>query len=118
MIDEAQMLPKLFSALRMAIDRRRLEKGRYLLTGSSSPELLTHVSESLAGRVGIIELRTLKASERFGLPLSPFYEIIRNSLNTQSLLTVDTTLAQSQIENTFFEGGFPKLTILERDDQI
>jgi predicted AAA+ superfamily ATPase len=117
MIDEAQMLPELFSALRVAIDRRRSEKGRYLLTGSSSPELLTHVSDSLAGRVGILELGTLKASERFGLPLSAFYEIISSSLNTQSLLSVDSNLTQSQMENAFFEGGFPELTTLERDDQ-
>ena len=55
-IDEAQVLPEIFPALRVAIDERRGEKGRFVITGSSSPELLRSVSESLAGRVGIIEM--------------------------------------------------------------
>jgi predicted AAA+ superfamily ATPase len=55
-IDEAQVLPEIFPALRVAIDARRTEKGRFVITGSSSPELLRSVSESLAGRVGIIEM--------------------------------------------------------------
>ncbi|MSQ53455.1 MAG: ATP-binding protein [Betaproteobacteria bacterium] len=55
-IDEAQVLPEIFSALRVAIDARRGEKGRFVITGSSSPALLRSVSESLAGRVGIIEM--------------------------------------------------------------
>ncbi len=55
-IDEAQVLPEIFPALRVAIDARRAEKGRFVITGSSSPALLRSVSESLAGRVGIIEM--------------------------------------------------------------
>jgi hypothetical protein len=55
-IDEAQVLPEIFSALRVAIDARRAEKGRFVITGSSSPALVRSVSESLAGRVGIIEM--------------------------------------------------------------
>jgi hypothetical protein len=55
-LDEAQILPDVFPALRVAIDERRAEKGRFVITGSSSPALLRSVSESLAGRVGIIEM--------------------------------------------------------------
>lgn len=55
-IDEAQMLPDLFPALRVAIDDRRAEKGRFVITGSSSASLLRAISESLAGRIGVIEL--------------------------------------------------------------
>lgn len=55
-IDEAQVLPEIFPALRVAIDVRRAEKGRFVITGSSSPALLRSVSESLAGRVAIIEM--------------------------------------------------------------
>ena len=47
----------------MAIDDRRPEKGRFVITGSSSPELLRSVSETLAGRVGIIELAPLSWEE-------------------------------------------------------
>ncbi len=62
-IDEAQLMPKLFSALRVAIDRHRDSYGRYLLSGSSSPSLLENISESLAGRVGIIEIGPLSYRE-------------------------------------------------------
>ena len=62
-IDEAQLLPGLFPALRVAIDRRRDTAGQYLLSGSGSPELLGAISESLAGRVGIIEIAPLSFSE-------------------------------------------------------
>ena len=55
-LDEAQVAPEIFPALRVAIDERRAEKGRFVITGSSSPALLRSVSESLAGRVGIIEM--------------------------------------------------------------
>ena len=55
-LDEAQVLPELFPALRVAIDERRSEKGRFVITGSSSPALVRSISESLAGRVGIIEM--------------------------------------------------------------
>ena len=55
-IDEAQVAPEIFAALRVAIDERRAEKGRFVITGSSSPALLRSVSESLAGRVGVIEM--------------------------------------------------------------
>ncbi len=55
-MDEAQVAPEIFAALRVAIDEQRAEKGRFVITGSSSPALLRSVSESLAGRVGIIEM--------------------------------------------------------------
>ena len=55
-LDEAQLAPEAFPALRVAIDEHRAERGRFVITGSSSPEMLRSVSESLAGRVGIIEL--------------------------------------------------------------
>ena len=49
--DEIQLLPELFSALRVCVDEERIRKGRFLITGSSSAELSKNVSESLAGRV-------------------------------------------------------------------
>jgi predicted AAA+ superfamily ATPase len=55
-IDEAQALPEIFPALRVAIDAQRQERGRFVITGSSSPALLGAVSESLAGRIGVIEM--------------------------------------------------------------
>jgi len=68
--DEVQRLPGLFPALRSALDRSA-GRGRYVLTGSASPLLFHGVSESLAGRVGILELTPFLAAEVAGTPLAP-----------------------------------------------
>jgi predicted AAA+ superfamily ATPase len=55
-LDEAQAWPEVFPRLRAAIDQRRKAMGRFLLLGSVSPRLATQVSESLAGRLSLVEL--------------------------------------------------------------
>ena len=45
-IDEAQAFPELFKVLRGVIDKDRDVAGRYLLTGSSSPEIVKGLSEN------------------------------------------------------------------------
>jgi hypothetical protein len=62
-IDEAQTLPELFPVLRSMIDLDRQQTGRYTLLGSVNPALIKHISESLAGRVGIVELTPFLFSE-------------------------------------------------------
>lgn len=54
-LDEVQLMPDLFDVLRSEIDRNR-KPGRFILLGSASRELLQHTTESLAGRIGIIDL--------------------------------------------------------------
>lgn len=55
-LDEAQEWPEVFPRLRGAIDHDRRRNGRFLLLGSVSPALMRHVSESLAGRLSLMEL--------------------------------------------------------------
>lgn len=55
-LDEAQSWPEVFVRLRGAIDEDRQRCGRFLLLGSVAPSLMTQVSESLAGRLSIVEL--------------------------------------------------------------
>lgn len=62
-LDEAQRLPALFDALRGAIDAERQHMGRFVILGSAQPTLVRQVAESLAGRVGILELSPLTAQE-------------------------------------------------------
>ncbi|MBW1994606.1 MAG: ATP-binding protein, partial [Deltaproteobacteria bacterium] len=62
-LDEAQSWPDVFVRLRGAIDRDRGRKGRFLLIGSVSPSLMTHVSESLAGRLSLVEITPFLFSE-------------------------------------------------------
>lgn len=53
-IDEVQHAPDLFKVLRVLIDRQAVD-ARFLLLGSASPALLRQTSESLAGRIEVIE---------------------------------------------------------------
>ncbi len=54
-IDEIQRMPALFETLRVLLDRPK-QPARFLLLGSASPDLIRGVSESLAGRVALIDL--------------------------------------------------------------
>jgi predicted AAA+ superfamily ATPase len=64
-LDEAQRLPEVFSVLRYVIDHSG-RKGSFLLLGSASPTLMRSVSETLAGRVALLELSPFLASELAG----------------------------------------------------
>ncbi len=62
-IDEIQYAPSLFRDLKIKVDEDRSLKGKWILTGSQQFTLMQHVSESLAGRIGILNLGTLCALE-------------------------------------------------------
>lgn len=68
-IDEAQRSPELFTAMRHAADTKTT-KGRFVLLGSASPALVRQISESLAGRVGLLELTPFLSRELIGSPRS------------------------------------------------
>lgn len=68
-LDEAQRQPVLFPQLRVLADRPR-KQARFLVLGSASPELARQASESLAGRVEIIEVRGFDSSEVPGKSLA------------------------------------------------
>ncbi|WP_346236466.1 ATP-binding protein [Niabella insulamsoli] len=61
-LDEIQYMPELFNILRPLIDESR-KAGRFIITGSASPDLVKGVSESLAGRIAYIELAPIGLSE-------------------------------------------------------
>src|SRR5580658_3604182 len=54
-IDEVQRQPDLFPILRVLLDRKPV-RARFLILGSASPELLGQGSETLAGRIAIVEM--------------------------------------------------------------
>lgn len=61
-IDEVQRQPELFELLRVLVDRPD-NASRFLLLGSASPQLVRGVSESLAGRIGFIDLAGFDLTE-------------------------------------------------------
>ncbi len=109
-IDESQGLPALFPALRVAIDERRAEAGRYVITGSSSPELLKSVSESLAGRVAIVEMAPLTFAETRQTFDSAFFDALQAGRvavdDLANALKPRATLAE--IHAYWLRGGYPE----------
>jgi uncharacterized protein len=61
-IDEIQRRPDLFTLLRVLADRQPLPS-RFLILGSASPELLSHSSETLAGRVESVHLEGFRLAD-------------------------------------------------------
>lgn len=61
--DEVQFVPEIFHWLKIAIDKHRQDVGRFVLTGSSQFSYLRNISESLAGRIGLMTLLPLQFSE-------------------------------------------------------
>jgi len=118
-IDEAQISPALFRELRGVIDHDRQRKNRFLLTGSSSPELIKNVSETLAGRVGIVELGTLKINEIYSRPLPDFYRVFNQPIKTETidlLRGVKPVVSHNEVMKTFLNGGYPEPALSE--DQV
>lgn len=71
-LDEVQRAPECFSVLKYRIDANR-RAGMYLLTGSQKYALMEGVSESLAGRIGIVDMLGLSSREICGDPFDkPF----------------------------------------------
>ena len=62
-LDEAQAWPEVFPRLRAAIDARRRQMGRFLLLGSVAPGLMAQVSESLAGRMAVVDMTPFHLAE-------------------------------------------------------
>ena len=62
-IDEAQRLPQLMITIKEFIDKDRIN-GQFILTGSASLQGFKDISDSLAGRIGIVELYPLSLKEK------------------------------------------------------
>ena len=109
-IDEAQLLPELFPALRVAIDADRSSAGRFVITGSSSPALLRQVSETLAGRIATIELAAFSWSEVHPSPGSPsFAELLADrSATAERFLTLKPRGDIGDVHDYWLRGGYPE----------
>ncbi|HAG04011.1 MAG TPA: ATPase, partial [Lachnospiraceae bacterium] len=63
-IDEIQYAPNLFPYIKMYIDQNN-DKGQFYLSGSQQFKLMKNVSETLAGRMGIVNLLGLSMREKY-----------------------------------------------------
>lgn len=110
-IDEAQAYPEIFKELRNVIDQDRSKKNRFILTGSSSSELIKQASESLTGRIAILELGTLKLNEYYENPIPKFYSIFEQKITKKTIdliFSFDKNLNHEDLAHFFLIGGYPE----------
>src|SRR3989338_3591580 len=113
-LDEAQILPELFPALRVAIDQDRKKNGQFLISGSSSPKLLSSITESLAGRVALFEVGGFSLAETFSRPVSLFYKLISEH-KPDSLLTLESLYVPEELWQACLLGGYPEVVLNQAD---
>ena len=127
-LDEIQRLPEIFQELRVQIDARRWSGagGKFLVLGSASMHLLRQASESLAGRISLIEMTTLKVTEivSSATGLESVEKIRRtNPTSTRpSELQLDKPAENllkfhAAADSLWLKGGFP-LSYLANDDWV
>jgi predicted AAA+ superfamily ATPase len=105
LIDEIQYAPELLPYIKMEVDKEK-QNGAYWLTGSQAFHLMKNVSESLAGRVGIISLLGLSNSEVTGVSSEVF------STDPQRLINRLENVPKQGINEVFariFKGSMPRL---------
>ncbi|MFA7672977.1 MAG: ATP-binding protein [Clostridia bacterium] len=128
-VDEIQYAPNLFPYIKMIIDSEH-KKGQFYLSGSQRFVMMKNVTESLAGRLGLIELLGLSLREITGvefnepfIPTDEYYAARRKDLQETSYKDIWNIIykgsmpqmyAESDVDWTVFYGSYVK-TYIERD---
>ena len=109
-IDEAQRMPEIFPPLRVLLDRADATT-QFLLTGSASPSLIRGLSESLAGRIGIVDLSGFDLRETGGAHMRTLW--MRGGFPRSFLAPDDGASGdwRSAFVRTFLERDLPQLGI-------
>ena len=108
-IDEVQYAPKLLDVIESIVNRVKFEggenKGMYVLTGSQIYSLMENVSESLAGRVSIVEMSPFSLREIRGLEEVPF--AINPSINQRR--SIENKININELYEQIVKGFYPEL---------
>ena len=109
-IDEIQRKPELFELLRVLVDRKK-NPARFLVLGSASPTLVKNASESLAGRVGFVDLSGFNLHEVAARHQNRLW--VRGGFPRSFLAADDAASSawRSDFIRTFLERDIPQLGI-------
>ena len=110
-VDEIQKAPQLFDYIKDIVDEKKI-KGQFYLTGSQSFDLMEGISDSLAGRAGIIKLMGLSLREVSGIAYrEPFAPTEKHftGIGNGTLFDYDALI------RFVHKGSFPELYETESD---
>ena len=105
MIDEVQKCPSIFNKLKIALDNTE-EYGNFYLTGSQKLQLMEGISESLAGRISVVELDGLSLREINGVDFNQHF-----TPSVEYIVARENKLKkyESDLWATIHRGSFPEL---------
>lgn len=114
LIDEIQYAPQLFPYIKMSVDKQRWP-GRFWLTGSQKFHMMKELSETLAGRVAVVELpgfsrRELPGNHPCSDPFLPFGESLEQRIESASPLSL------KELYRLIWRGSFPEMALREDMD--
>lgn len=113
-LDEVQYVPELLAALKRKIDQSD-DMGQYFLTGSQNFSSLRQVSESLAGRVVIVELWPLTVLESHQIPLKQSWLWVYFK-DPMSLMSSIRGRLPGSLTQAIWRGGYPGTYHLLNED--
>ncbi len=106
-IDEVQLAPDLFRAIKVVVDRKRTP-GRFLLTGSANILLLPKLSESLSGRMEILTLWPFSSGELRGVREN----FVDRLFDTDDFMALPVQAwPQKSLLHDLVTGGYPEVAI-------
>lgn len=108
LIDEFQKEPSILEEIKRIVDMKNLKgeetNGLFWLTGSQKFRMMKNVSESLAGRVAVLDMSSLSMSEVQGFDKG-FFSPDLVSLKKRQFSKMDV----NEIFELIFQGGMPKI---------
>ncbi|NLB40763.1 MAG: ATP-binding protein [Clostridiales bacterium] len=110
-VDEIQKAAELFDYIKDIVDENKI-KGQFYLTGSQSLKLMKNVSDSLAGRAGVIKLLGLSMRELGGLS---YREPFIPTTNHMDAIGIGVDFDYDAIVSFIHKGSFPELHETESD---
>lgn len=105
-------MPEIFLAIKRDVDNNRVS-GRYLLTGSANPLLIPKLSDSLAGRMEVINLMPLSQGEIYDQE-EHFIDII---FGKKQLKSPQKSLTKKALYKRIVTGGYPVQNITVEDQE-
>ncbi len=108
-IDEVQYAPQLFDVIEEIVNKEKFEKdenyGMFVLIGSQTYKLIEGVSQSMSGRVSIIEMSPLSKSEIKGIDELPFHvELEKNAQRCSN-----NQISFDEVYENIVKGFYPEL---------
>lgn len=108
-IDEVQYAPILFEIIEEIVNKKRLEEGQangmFILTGSQAFHLMNNVTQSLAGRVSVIQMQPLSLDEILEIESEPFIPTLERIQKYKDRSAIEV----KKLFEYIVKGGYPEL---------